>query len=284
MSNKQLSMREVCHDLILVDAHVHLRRCFEVVSFLNWAYANLKSVAQDLGHDRQFAGVLFLADAPGEDGFSRLMDELSRWEAKDEEEWRMYDTGHSSSVFIMAEDEKNLIVIAGRQIISQEDLEVLAIGTRQQFDHGKPIAMLIRDIAQAEAIPIVPWGAGKWIGERRNAIERLIRDPKLPPFFLGDSGSRPALWPRPSLFRLAEERGIRDLPGTDPLPFSKEIQRIGKFGFALDGALDMTAPARDIEQNLLNSAISIQPFGSGEEPLRFLRNQVRMQYRKLTSS
>jgi hypothetical protein len=176
----------------------------------------------------------------------------------------------------------NLVFIAGQQLVSLEGLEVLAIGTCEQFEAGKPTDRLIQEIAQVGAIPVIPWGAGKWFGRRGRLVDELIRSPDLPPFFLGDSGNRPAVWPKPSLFREAEKRGIVNLPGSDPLPFSSEVQRVGSFGVALNSSLDLGKPALDLKRTLLDPSTTLHQFGEGETTLRFMRNQFKMQLRKLT--
>lgn len=271
------------HKLILIDAHVHLRRCFDIDQFLERAYANFEGVAEGFYHSARFVGVLFLVDSPPENGFERLVEQCDIPGDERPSKWRLQATRERTSVHLQSSREQRLIVIAGRQIISDEGLEVLAIGTRQHFGDGRPIAALIQDITRAGALPIVPWGAGKWMRKRGELVEQLLRDPELPQFFLGDSGNRPALWPQPSHFRLAEERGVKNLPGSDPLPLPDEWQRPGSFGFALKTPLNVDEPTRDLKKILLGSSVAIHPFGKGETPLRFLRNQVMMQCRNLTS-
>lgn len=161
---------------------------------------------------------------------------------------------------------------------------MLALGTCQRFDEGKTTEELIREVVQARAIPVLPWGVGKWLGRRGRLIEDLIESPDSPRFFLGDNANRPAFWPRPSHFRRAEEQGIRNLPGSDPLPFPNEVQRVGEFGVILDGPLDLEEPARHLKQLLLDKSTTFRQFGRAETPLRFVRNQLKMQYRKLTRS
>ena len=181
----------------------------------------------------------------------------------------------------VARDRFPIVVVAGRQIPTRERLEILAVGTRREFEEGQPTRGLIQRVAQTGALPVVPWGAGKWMGERGQLVDGLIRSSELPLFFLGDSGNRPVFWPRPTHFRRAEEEGIKILSGSDPLPFSGETKRVGSFGVALKGSLDAETPAQDLKRRVLNPSTVLHQFGSGETPLRFIRNQLRMQFRKL---
>lgn len=273
-------MKVGSHNLVLIDAHVHFRKCFNIVHFLEWAHVNFESVAQDMSSGKKFIGVLFLADSPDENGFGRLHQQCNTADSMGG--WRVHNTREPTSVQLWANGGKCLVIVAGRQIISRKKLEVLAVGTRRQFDHGRSVSALIRTVARANALPIIPWGAGKWLGRRGQLVENLIRSSELPSFFLGDSGNRPAFWPQPSLFRVAKKHGIGNLPGSDPLPFSSEVQRVGSFGVALNCSLDLEKPAQDLKRKLLDLSLTLHQFGEGETPLRFLRNQLKMQFRNLT--
>lgn len=270
--------------LIMVDGHVHFHRGFEASPFLECAHANFKSAAQRVAPDASFVGVLLLTEGRRENGFSRL---IAQVEQKGEgkmmaSEWSMQGTKEQMSACFRAGDHAPILVLAGRQISTRNGLEVLAAGTRRQFDEGEPIETCIQEVAQEGAIPIVPWGAGKWMGKRGRRIDELIGNPELPSFFLGDSANRPVFWPCPTQFRRAEEEGIRVLSGSDPLPFLGEERRVGSFGAALDGALDFEEPVADLKRRLMESSTSLRQFGDKEGPLRFVRNQVKMQFRKLT--
>ena len=271
--------------VISVDAHGHLHPCFEVCTFLERAHSNLLASVTRISDDRQPVCVLFvLSMSTGNvDGFRRLRDTLNG-SAYDwgNEDWQMRTTAERISVCFTSPNRSPLVAIAGCQIVSREHLEVLALGTREQFEEGQPARTLIQEVAQAGAIPVLPWGVGKWLGRRGRLVEELTEDPTLPPFFLGDSAHRPTFWPQSSLFRRAEERGIRNLSGSDPLPFSGDVQQVGSFGVVLDASLDLEKPAQDLKQTLLDPSTAFRQFGEGETSGRFVRNQLKMQFRKLT--
>lgn len=270
-------------DLVLVDGHVHLHSCFEPAAFLKAAQMNFDHVAQRFHPGQSFAGVLCLTEGARETGFDRLLDVGKRQNAAGPagpNAWRLRHTKEDTSLVFSSTAARTLMVIAGRQLVSRERLEVLAIGTRQPFTEGAPVQDLIRQTAEADALPVIPWGFGKWTGARGKLVRQLLHTPGLPPFFLSDSGNRPAFWPPSSLFRLAQEKGIRNLPGSDPLPFSDEYRRPGSFGFVLPGPLSSTTPARNLKEKVSDPATPIPCFGNGETPWRFIRNQLGMQYQK----
>jgi hypothetical protein len=172
----------------------------------------------------------------------------------------------------------NLFIIAGRQIKTAEGLEILALGTANRFGEGESIETLIRQISQSDALPVIPWGVGKWFGSRGDLVKKFIDQVEISPFFLGDNGNRPVFWPRPKIFQQAETKGIYILPGSDPLPFPSEIDRIGRFGFKMDGSIDPDYPSRDIKNLLLSPDIRPEGYGSLESPLRFFWNQLKMNW------
>lgn len=274
-------------DLVMVDGHAHFHREFEAGPFLNSAHANFRDAARRMDSDASFVGVLLLTEGKEENGFERLVAQVTQRNETREGStapWSTQDTGEHISVRFTAEAHAPILVVAGRQIPTRERLEVLAIGTRREFEDGKPIRTLIQDVAQAGALPVIPWGAGKWMGHRGRLVDELITDSDLPPFFLGDSGNRPQFWPRPGQLLRAEEEGIGILSGSDPLPFSGEARRVGGFGSALSGthdSLDVDEPVSTLKRSLTAPSTSLHRFGRLEGPLRFVHNQFRMQFRKL---
>lgn len=272
-------------DLFLVDGHVHVHGCFEVAAFLEAAHENFARVAGQRYPGRSWVGVLCLTEGAGERGFDRLRrarESPRASAAPATASWHARPTEEEVSLRLTSKTGQTLIAIAGCQVQAREGLEVLALGTRRRFDGGAPIEEAIERVAEAGALPVVPWGFGKWIGERGRRVKRLLRDDEMPRFFLGDNANRPSFLPRPTLFARAEAQGVFDLPGSDPLPFPREGGQVGRAGFALEGALSPDAPARDLKATLEGRRRPLPTFMRPEAPLRFARNQLAMQVRKFT--
>ncbi|QXD16210.1 hypothetical protein GQ464_004445 [Rhodocaloribacter litoris] len=268
-------------ELLLIDAHVHLHDCFVPVAFLEAAHANFSGVARQEGGNRRFTGVLFLTEGAGECGFERLRALGQAFPGgSGGRVWRRRETDGGVGLVFTSDAEEMLVVLAGRQIVTREHMEVLAVGTRRRFEDGQPIEDVIRAVAGAGALPIVPWGFGKWFGARGRRLRRLLTRPDLPLFFLGDSAKRPVFWPRSPLFRLAAARGVPVLPGSDPLPFRDEYRRAGSFGVMLPGSVDHAGPAHHIKTLLAASSLTLRAFGRRDSPGRFVRNQAGMQFLK----
>ncbi len=137
---------------------------------------------------------------------------------------------------------------------------------------------MIDDVNASGCIPVIPWGFGKWTGKRGRIIKGLLE--KEQSFFLGDNSGRSELLPYPSHFTHALERGVKILPGSDPLPFISEVNRPGCFGFSIEGSLSPDTPAEDLKRMLYMSCPPFRSYGSLETGCRFVKHQVGMQVLK----
>jgi hypothetical protein len=141
-------------------------------------------------------------------------------------------------------------LIAGRQFVTAERLEILALGRDLRHSDGRPVGETLERITASGAIPVVSWAPGKWWGARGERVRRLIETHAPEAFLLGDTAMRPAGFPLPSLMRLARRRGFRIIAGSDPLPFPGEERRLGSYGIALEAAFDPARPAESIRRAL----------------------------------
>jgi hypothetical protein len=169
-----------------------------------------------------------------------------------------------------------VIVVAGRQIVSSEGLEVLALGTDKAIPDGTPLAATVETIRALRAIPVIPWGVGKWLGRRGQVVKSYIGSSSGDAVFLGDILGRPPFWPRSSIFRVGAARGIGVLPGTDPLPLESETLRAGSCGFYMDCDLASGPPSVVLTDSLRLGPPAILPFARRETSWRFFRNQARL--------
>jgi len=269
--------------LSLIDAHVHIYNCFDLGDVLDSAFENFNAEACNFGMQEYFNGLLLLTEASKYNYFDRMYSYASTGEAIEgasSNAWRFYHTDETCSLVARNGCGRQLTLIAGRQIVSKENLEVLALATRTTFHDGAPIRSLIKAISDSGGIVVLPWGVGKWVGKRGKIVQSMLSSSNGPTFFLGDNGGRPIFWPRPAMFRIAALKGVRVLPGTDPLPLQSEGSRCGSFGFATRGLVSREHPQADIKRLLEERSAEIVPYGSLERPLRFVRNQIRLRLRQ----
>lgn len=262
---------------ILVDGHVHFHRGCAVETFLSNAVTNMTRIGR-AGDVATVSGfVLAMTEVEGEDGFYRLRREIARSDTS----WSVHDTAEASSLRF-ERDGLSVVALRGWQLRTAESLEVLAIAPEVRPEDGLTVRATIEAVRQVGGIPIVPWGFGKWAGRRGRALRRLLETAGQDAFFLGDNANRRASsrWPR--LFRMAQDRGLRLLPGSDPLPLAGECLAVGRAGFTVQEELDLHRPAAQLKAFLRDTSRPIHTFGVFETTPRFLRNQLRMQLLKRT--
>jgi len=260
---------------ILVDAHVHVHAVFEVPRFLDAAAANLADAARAMGLDAtRMTGVLLLTAGRGEGAFERL-----RLACAGGGQWRIANSTDGESLVLRSAAGRVLVVIAGHQIVTAERLEVLALCCAREFTDGGPLTDTIAAVRQSGGVALVPWGFGKWTFGRGQRIAALLTSDGNPPL-LGDNGGRPALSWTPRHLRHGARRGIPVLPGSDPLPFADQMERVGRVGVVMDAQFDLERPAASVRHWL--ASLQGQPvrFGAGVGLAAFVRDQVRMQLRK----
>ena len=210
---------------ILIDAHVHLHRPSRALEDLELAARNFAWADQ-----HATVAVVMLAERAGYDVFSQLAAKLP--EAGPDALW--YE---SESV--------NLLVVAGRQIVTKEGLEILGLGTHRPIPDGLGAHGVLCRLRNSDALAVLPWGVGKWLGKRGRLVDELIEEAPAGQLFLGDNGGRPAWWSVPQF-----SKKMRVLAGSDPLPLPGSTAEIGRFGSRVTGALDESRPVAHLKQML----------------------------------
>lgn len=267
--------------ITLVDAHVHIYRCFDVSALLTAAYANFEAEARKMQHDSVFVGMLFLTESSGFYEFNRLAryaESSVSTQACQDGIWHFIPTAESHSLIARSTSGRELILVAGRQIVTAEKLELLALATSEHLDDGMPIREAVAAIVDCGAIPVAPWGVGKWLGERGNILRDLVDRSGSAEIFVGDNSGRPVFWPRPKLLSKPEDFGLRVLSGTDPLPIPSEEGRCGSFGVILDRLISIETPIADFVDFLGDTSTHIRQYGDLESPAKFFRNQLKLRF------
>lgn len=262
----------------LVDAHVHFYPPYSLERFFDSAARNFSAARRELGvSGGEVAGHLLLAEGDEPAAFARWRHTAERDGAG---QWGFRETEESASLVARRDDGETVVVVAGSQLRTADGLEVLALCSAREFEEGRGLRETVRAVRRAGAVPVVPWGFGKWWGRRGRLLRDLIEGAPPGSMMLGDNSGRPRLGPRPRLFRRAGEEGIAVLPGTDPLPFSGEERKVGSFGACLRTCPGLDRPAASLREHLAGLRSVPGRYGTGETVWRFLRHQVAMQLRK----
>jgi hypothetical protein len=261
----------------LVDAHVHFHSCFDPELFLDSARDNFRAAADELGLEPRYAAYLLLTETADAHWFSLVKERASHgWKVSDL--WTAHSTADERQLRLKHSDGTVLNVVAGRQIVAAEGLEVLALGTALGVPDGYPLIETLQRVIELDAVPVLPWGFGKWLGRRGHKIRNLIDTMPAEQVFLGDNSARLAGVRDPELFDVARAKGIAILPGTDPFPFPGHERRVGRMGVVVRAATELSE-WRELRAAIVAKA-GLAPFGAFEQPLPFVMNQVRMQLAK----
>ena len=220
-----------------VDTHAHVLPMFDQPRLLDAAagYA-----------ERHGGGVSVLCLAERRDDHV-----FSAWrETGEVGAWSFESVGEPEVLFAHRGGPTEVVVIAGRQIITAERLEVLALGTDQTFTDGCDTAATLAEVRSSGALAVIPYGFCKWTGRRGRLLSRLIEQHHDRGLILGDNGGRPTLGPRPPHFDQAAAHRMTILPGTDPLPLRSCARQAGGFGVIVDGPMPQEAFGRELRGRL----------------------------------
>lgn len=270
--------------MIFVDTHVHLHDVFSLTAFLDASIANFEHAASRAGAGANPTFVMVLTESFPKRCFGRFFrfaEDGTLVKGDSKRRYRFQRTREHTSVYCLLDGRSTLILVAGRQIVTSERLEVLALGIDRIYPDGQPLEQVLSDVRREGALPVIPWGFGKWFGKRGRCLaEFLASTERSQTFCLGDNGGRPVFWGEPQLFQVARGKNIRILRGSDPLPFPYEVERVGSFGFNSPAQCSLDYPTSELIQIVTDPAVQLHPYGVLDHPFGFLKKQVCMQWIK----
>jgi hypothetical protein len=167
-----------------------------------------------------------------------------------------------------------IYLFSGRQIVTQERLEVLALTTGEAFDQGRTLDETVAAVLASGALAVLPWSPGKWIGARGRLVRAFIERTRHERLFVADSALRPSGWPRPRLLARAADRGLGVLAGSDPLPLPGEEGMVGRLGVVAAGIFDTDRPTESVRRLLTRGPRHVS--GSRRSPAGTVRALVRL--------
>ena len=245
-------------NLILIDSHVHIYDCFNIRRFFESALNNFNFQCIKAGFTN-FIGILFLTETKNDNYFTKIKGNLFNKELI--ELFLKPINNNEEHSLVYNYNDNYLVLISGKQIITSEKIEVLALGTTKNLDYGESLIDSIIKIKSIGALPVLPWGVGKWFGKRGKIIANFIENCRDVKYFLGDNSGRSSFLLFPKQFRIANKKGIRILRGSDPLPINSQEKKVGSFGFYIKSNLDLNYPCKDVNKILLNLRDKPNNFG-----------------------
>ena len=233
-----------------IDSHIHFHKCFNEVLFFESCFNNIASI----NHTIVKEGILFFTEGRNEDSYNYLRTLTEIRNPLSKQIFRLNEIDNGNAIKLRSNsNEIRLIIFPGFQIVTKENLEVLSLGTKKRLPDGNSIENTISDVLSLGGIPVLPWGFGKWYGNRGKKVNEIIMQ-RITNLFLGDNGGRTTLLPNPPQFKLAEANGLKILPGSDPLPFPQEAKRPMSYGFLTKIDFDEKRPWESVKQSLLDES------------------------------
>ena len=221
--------------LVIADTHVHLYPCYNLSRALTIAATNLNKLA---GTEHCIRTV-FLTERAGCSAFKQIKNGTLQLDLPNTV---IVNSGGEESLSIVQNGSVLLILIAGRQVVSAENIELFALGRDLEIEDRLPAEEVLQRIIGSGAIPAFAYSPGKWIGARGWITDRILKSNRSAGLAIGDSSLRPSVWLSPPLFSAARELNLPIIAGSDPLPFAGEENLIGTYGILYNGHFDLNAP------------------------------------------
>ena len=260
-----------------VDGHVHFYEVGRASLTLNSALENFLTLR---GGENQCVGALLLTEGSREHVFETLSNRNACGD------WTIKRTESEPQSLIAERDGHVLAIICGRQIRCDTGLEVAALGTTHEFPDGLALDDTLARVQESGAMAVIPWGFGKWSGERGKMVDQALDRYSPGNLAVGDNGGRLRLAGEPLLVSKARDAGYKVLSGSDPFPCGDDYHRVGAFGFFTGVTPGTSSPWHELSTWLAAQEQSPPGYGQAIGPLRFLSNQVgiRLHNRRMRSA
>ena len=268
---------------VVLDSHVHFYSAYPPADFFNCAHDNARMAMASAGG---FTPVLCFTETYRDHWFARFAELAEGGEAELGRKmgpWRAQRTAELDSLILLGPEGATITLIAGRQLITHEKLEVLALGVWEPLQEGLYLSDSLNLIQEHGGIAVIPWAVGKWLGKRGKVVEQILCDENRQGIWLGDNSGRPRFWGEPHPFKIAHQRGIAILHGSDPLPLPGQYKKVCRFGTKINASLDMSHPSRTLKQVLTNPQTHIENYGELETTWGFIYRQTRLRLQRKNS-
>ena len=254
---------------IHLDAHAHVYPFHDVPRLLLAALDHMPRVAPtDLR-------VLCLAERADCSFFQALAQDEIRLPG---DRWRIAAWDPAGGVKIRhLPDHRDLWILAGRQIVSAERIEVCALFSDDPVADGLPARDIVRAILDKGGLPALDWAPGKWLFARGQLVRALVKEFPPAQLALVDTSLRPFGWPAPRLYSAARRQGRAVLAGSDPLPFAGEEDLAGSYhcSLSIPALADPARLVAPLKAALISGSTPIAFGGRRGAPLAVLRRLRR---------
>ncbi len=239
--------------MIFLDAHVHIYPEYSLEVLLSAFAANADCLAPEA--DSLAMAVMLRAFQPD------LRSALGKCGVAQTRRWRMEDGPPGS--FVATDGGHRVHILPARQVAARERVEALGFFGETPVPDGLPLEETFCRLRTAGFRPVLAWGLGKWLFGRARVVDAALSAAAKSgePLLIGDSALRPTFWPAPRQFKAAEEKGMRIVYGSDPLPRIGDEFSAGRYATLIDAGFDPENPAKSILDAIDDGSVPISPVG-----------------------
>ena len=250
---------------IHLDAHAHVYPTYDLPRLLLAALDHMPRV------DPTDLRVLCLAERSDCSFFQAFAQDEIRLPG---DRWRVVSWDPDGGVKIRhLPDHRDLWILAGRQIVSSERIEVCSLFSDTPISDGLPAREILRAILATGGLPALTWSPGKWLFQRGQLVKALVAEFPPDQLVLIDSSLRPGGWAAPRLYGRARTQGRAVLAGSDPLPAAGEEFIAGSYhcSFTIPWPADLARIVAPLKTALVSGAPPIAFEGRRGSPLAVYR-------------
>jgi len=238
---------------MVADTHVHIYPCYDFPAALASLVANLARLAAG-----EAVSAAFFTERHDCRAFASLQDGSLPAAGRDLEV-RSLEEG---AVLLATGGGAEVYLFAGRQLVTAERIEVLAVAMPADLPDGQPALKMVEAVLAAGGVPVIGWSPGKWSLSRGHVVRELLRRFKPGDLLLGDTALRPTPCPEPRLMREARRRGLAVIAGSDPLPLPREERLLGTYATVFQGPFDAAQPLESARRLLRSPAAVVGTRGA----------------------
>lgn len=262
---------------LLIDGHVHVYQHYDLNRVLEGGAENLRRAAAKGGiihEDDKAIPILLLSERHDCNFFKQAMESSLQ---KPVDGFTFHRTAERESLLVKKNDQLYMFIIAGRQIVTSEGLEIISVMTTLYIkDRSKSTQDVVRKVSDSGGYPVINWAPGKWFFKRGEVVNNLIDSLDPTTLLIGDTTLRTTLWPLPSLMKKAKQNGFKIIAGSDPLPFKDEEKNIGTYGFVVKAKFDESRPCQSIRAIMRDEKTVPLLIGSRNNLIKFFKRQVKI--------
>lgn len=263
---------------LAIDGHVHLYPVYDLKNAVACGVRNLKE------HSKKFSSIMIPVWLLVERSDANFFEQIYQSPEKYENDGVKFKHGNDDVTIVVEKDNAPILYLfAGRQLITNEGLEVLSLISNLNIpDRQQSMDDVIQAVKDSGGVPTLNWAPGKWFFKRGKVIARQIHERSIDEIFIGETTLRNTLWPEPKLVKQARKKGFPIIAGSDPLPFLGEERGIGSFGFLIEGTFDPEQPAQSLRAMMHRNGKDVQIIGKRNDIFTFARRQYKIMMEKRT--